>query len=107
MIAQNLFDALGGAPSLPGAKCRGRHRLFDPKAEFDPEPPEHTEQRHRQALALCAECPALARCADWVDSLPRSKRPSGVVGGRVNNSKPRMPSKTISVTARIEKGTKL
>lgn len=40
------------------------------------------------AKRLCAACPSLARCAERVDALPRSKRPPGVVAGTVHRPKP-------------------
>lgn len=81
-----LLAALAGAPALPGARCRGKHHLFDPTA-----PGENSDvaaQRHAQALGLCSNCPALTRCEDWHDALPRTKRPDGVVAGRVNRPQP-------------------
>lgn len=82
MSAQGLFDAIGLAPSLPGARCRGRHRLFD-----EAQPGEDADYRHSQALALCGTCPALTRCEQWFDDLPRSRRPAGVVAGQLNRPK--------------------
>lgn len=82
MSEQSLFDTVGLAPSLPGAACRGRHHLFDPPdADVDPEDAQCAEQT---ALKLCSWCPALARCSDWLDSLPPAKRPRGVVAGQIN-----------------------
>ena len=78
-----LERVLAGAPSLPGAKCRGRAHMFD--GPDGREAPETTAQRHAQATLLClaGPCPALGRCPDWMDSLKPSKRPSGVVCGLV------------------------
>lgn len=76
----SLFRALG-VPSLPGARCRGRARLFDPGRKG--ERTEIVAQRHAQATAMCHRCPSLDACRDWVDSLKPSKRPGGVVAGRV------------------------
>lgn len=70
-----------GAPVLPGARCRGRSRLFDPARKG--ERSENVAQRHAQAQQLCAGCPSLEPCAAWVESLKPSKRPGGVVAGRV------------------------
>jgi hypothetical protein len=56
------------------------------------EPAEVVEARHRQALGLCSYCPALARCASWLDDLPPKQRPLGVVVGRVNNPPPERKS---------------
>jgi Transcription factor WhiB len=82
----DILAAVGAAPALPGAKCRGRHHLFDPAAPN--EDPETVSQRHAQALGLCRHCPALKRCQDWFYGLPVSKRPAGVVAGVVRESKP-------------------
>nr|ABP46364.1 hypothetical protein Mflv_3893 [Mycolicibacterium gilvum PYR-GCK] len=82
MTATSLFDAVGLAPSLPGAKCRGRHHLFDA-----PEPGVDTDETRKAeqiALRLCSECPSLGPCRTWLESLPKNKRPLGVVGGAVN-----------------------
>jgi Transcription factor WhiB len=35
------------------------------------------------ALQVCAACPVLARCREWVLSLRPAERPTGVVGGLV------------------------
>jgi len=77
---QSLLSAAAGVPVLPGARCRGRHHLFDPAAADEPEPV--TEARHHQAVRICQSCPALTACGSWVDSLPASKRPPGVIAGR-------------------------
>lgn len=85
---EELFDALSAAPPLPGARCRGQHALFDPP---DGEQVNSTDvqTRYAKALELCADCPALEPCDDWFKSLPMSKRPSGVVAGRVRTANPR------------------
>ena len=82
MNLETLLLALAGAPSLPGARCRGRWHLFDEAAQG--EPTEVVEQRHAQALGLCRICPALASCETWYASLPARKRPPGVVAGTIN-----------------------
>lgn len=78
---EQIISAMAGVPVLSGARCRGRHALFDP--QHGSEPDEIAQARHRQALALCAHCPALAACQWWVDSLPPRRRPRGVVAGRI------------------------
>jgi len=91
----SLLGALLGAPALPGAKCRRRHRLFDEPAEG--ERPAQVAQRHQMALRLCESCPALAPCEDWVmNRLSPRDRPYGVIAGRVrtrrkNNTDERKP----------------
>jgi hypothetical protein len=77
-----LLDAIGAAPVLPGARCRGRHHLFDAAAPG--EEPNTVAARHAQATGLCERCPALDRCADWFDGLRPSKRPLGVVACQIN-----------------------
>jgi hypothetical protein len=77
----DILAAVGAAPALPGAKCRGRHHLFDPAVPG--EDPDNVTARHAQALGLCSHCPALDKCRDWLDSLPPSRRPFGVIAGNV------------------------
>jgi hypothetical protein len=73
-----LFDALGAIPRLPGARCAGRHELFDPRDPSDPD----CEGVEAAAIAECELCNALHSCRAWVESLPVSLRPTGVVAGR-------------------------
>ena len=77
-----ILGALIGAPQLPGAKCVGRHQLFDPPA--DHEPAEHVAARHDAAIRLCRSCDALADCESWLDSLTPSRKPPGVTAGRIH-----------------------
>ena len=77
---QSLLSSMAGVPVLPGARCRGRHHLFDPATADEPEPV--TEARHQKAVKICQSCPALEICAAWVNTLPASKRPPGVIAGR-------------------------
>lgn len=79
----SLFDALAGIPRLEGAACArgGRWAAFDP-AHPD-EGAADVQYRHQVALRICAECPALADCRTWVDSLKPSTRPEGVVAGKI------------------------
>jgi hypothetical protein len=69
----NLLAAIGAAPSLPGARCKGS-TLWD-EIE-DPEIVEYTTNK-------CLACPELAKCHAWLYSLPRRKRPEGVCAGVV------------------------
>lgn len=78
---ERLLAAVGVAPALPGARCRGRHHLFDEQGPR--ESPDVAQQRHQQAVHLCQGCIALASCAQWVDALPTQRRPPGVVAGRM------------------------
>lgn len=81
-----LLAAVGVAPALPGARCRGRHHLFDELQRG--EPVAVAGQRHLQAIGLCQACPSLNPCRAWFDGLKPSKRPTGVTAGRVNIPKP-------------------
>ena len=81
-----LLAAVGAAPALPGARCRGRHHLFDVAGTH--EAPETTAERHQQAIGLCRLCPSLAGCTTWFTSLPAIRRPKGVVAGQLNTPKP-------------------
>lgn len=85
---EGILSALAGVPILRGARCRGRHELFDPQAEG--EFAEVAEARHVQAVWICEACPALADCRAWVDSLPPRDRPLGVTAGVIRTApKPR------------------
>ncbi len=75
-----LENVLAAVPSLPGARCRGRTALFDPRPSTDAD----REDAEATALALCARCPAADRCRAWFDGLPPKARPKGVVAGVVN-----------------------
>ena len=80
----SMFGSLLKVPLLPGARCRGRHHLFDEPASS--ELPEVVEQRQFQAVGLCLRsCPSLDACREWVDGLPPSQRPPGVTAGLINN----------------------
>jgi len=92
-----LLGALTAVPPLPGARCVGRHHLFDPPAWREPAP--DVGHRHAQALTECERCPALARCRAWLDGLPRSARPSGVVAAQVID-----PPATYRTTTTATKG---
>lgn len=74
-----LLGALTGAPRLPGARCAGRHELFDPIETG--EDPDDAQERIDAAKYVCRSCPALTDCHAWVLSLPRSRRPPGTTGG--------------------------
>lgn len=82
-----LLDSLSLAPSLPGAACAGRWELFDHAAEAKTTglaAGRAQAKAQDEALRVCAGCPQLEPCKAWVDSLPRNKRPYGVVAGRLN-----------------------
>lgn len=80
---EEIAGALATAPALPGARCRGRHHLFD-EAHPD-EPEEVTQARHAQALGLCSRCPSLEPCRAYFDRLKPRQRPGGVIAGQVHH----------------------
>ncbi|OCB14151.1 hypothetical protein A5717_11615 [Mycolicibacterium porcinum] len=75
LIAELLADLARAVPDLPGAACRGHQDVMDV-----------ADGRDRSAIAaaqqICARCPALQECEAWLDSIPKARRPSGVVAGR-------------------------
>lgn len=75
MNLDELLGALAGIPKLDGARCVGKSEVFD--LVDDPETTEY-------ALQQCSNCPALAACELWFDSLPESHRPEGVVADRIS-----------------------
>jgi hypothetical protein len=80
-MLDELLSSLAGTPAFPGARCRGKHHLFDP-AGVD-EPITVVEQRHAQAAGLClGGCPALDRCRSWAQTLTNHEL-SGVIAGEV------------------------
>lgn len=90
----DVLEALGGIPALPGARCRGRHQLFDATIHSDRGgPTARVNDARRDALAVCASCPALEPCRTWVNSLPPRRRPHGVVAGTVHTEQRGQPRK--------------
>ena len=80
----DLLGALQAAPLLPGAQCTGRHDLFDLTApDSAGRLPAGTAQARRDAIAICDACPELINCRRWVESLPTTRRPHGVVAGMI------------------------
>jgi WhiB family redox-sensing transcriptional regulator len=74
-MTEDLFGSLQSIPRLEGARCVGEWEIFDN---------EHgSAELEEYALNLCGSCPALTACRDWIDSLPGSRKPYGVVAGRV------------------------
>jgi len=104
-----LTDALFGIPDLPSAACWGRWDLFDPEREREPgQPVEDPHDRHQLAISICLHaCPVVDECREWVDSLKPSKRPPGVVAGRVvtNTARQQREASLSAVQARSHCGT--
>lgn len=76
-----LGRVLRGVAMLPGAKCRGRHHLFDPAGRHECD--EVVAARHDQAIGLCQTCPVLDACRQWIERTPSRHRPAGVVAGQI------------------------
>lgn len=74
MIAELLADLAHAVPDLPDAACRGQQTVMDVPTGRD-------HAAIAAAQHVCAGCRARRECEAWLDSLPRSRRPSGVVAG--------------------------
>lgn len=84
-----LLDELASAPQLPGARCHGRHELYDatiPSGEIR-NTSNRLEAARATALKVCNACPALPQCRAWIDGLAPTQRPLGVVAGQVTTSR--------------------
>ncbi|WP_197696053.1 helix-turn-helix domain-containing protein [Mycobacterium sp. E1715] len=92
----DLAAALARSPDLAGAACAGRSSLFDLQPGWSPE----REKRERQALALCAECPALAGCRAWFAGLRAGEKPQGVIAGELRRPKRRKRQRQAPVGVR-------
>lgn len=84
-IIDDLMAALQGIPRWPGCRCKGRSDVWD--TYDDPQLVEY-------AINQCNACPALTDCRAWLDSLPASQRPHGVVAAQVR--RPPRPRKEIA-----------
>ena len=84
-LTEGLFGMLANLPRLDGAACVGKAELFDPGTD---------EATETIARAMCLNCPALAPCAAWVESLPPSQRPFGVTAAVVRHEPARRQRKT-------------
>ncbi len=89
-----LLEAISAAPQLDGAQCIGMHEAFDPR--HPDETMEDAAYRHETGLHLCRTCPALADCQVWFLGLKPSRRPRGVVAGRINEPRPGRPKVSAS-----------
>lgn len=80
-----LGEILRSSVKLTGAACRDRGDLFLSEDADD----------QAAAVEICRTCPVLTECRRWVESLPRSQRPGGVVAGQVHQPRPPgLPRKT-------------
>lgn len=85
----DLLTELAQLPQLPGASCRGLEWLYDQTVPTGRGLNTDQHEARKQAAAVCARCPALAECRQWVDQLPRAQRPRGVVAGALTDSQGR------------------
>lgn len=70
-------------PALPGALCRGDWELFDATIGSRGGDREQLQAARDAAVELCQRCPALGQCRAWLDSLPKTARPSAITAGRL------------------------
>ena len=94
-VTETLNALIRDIPPLRDAACRDRTEVFDVRDGRD-------HKAIQQAQAICRECPVLQRCTEWLDGLPKFRRPSGVVAGRfvppprlrpLTEKKPQPPTK--------------
>jgi WhiB family redox-sensing transcriptional regulator len=87
---QTMSTLLAGIPDLHGARCKGRADLYDATIGVSPVDGRPTrdelEKARATALHLCVTCPALDPCRVWLDGQRPTRRPRGVVAGRVVNA---------------------
>jgi len=87
-----LCEILRGTPRLPGAACRDHRDLFDAaRANGRGHSTRRLAAARAAAVRICHTCPALSECRSWLDTVPRTQRPSGVVAGQIN----RHPTRTL------------
>jgi len=88
-----LILGLAEIPALPGAACVGREKLYDATVGNAAANPPHVVLRARElAREVCARCPCLEPCSEWVAALPKSHRPQGMVAGLVVDNRGQLPA---------------
>ena len=88
-LLAGMLGAIGAAPDLPGALCKGSTD-WDADHDGRRESADARGERLARAAETCRRCPALEACGSWLDGLPRHRRPTGVVAGVVIGT-PRCP----------------
>ncbi|MCR8896513.1 transcriptional regulator [Gordonia sp. GONU] len=80
-----LVAVFDGTRELAGttAACSGRAELFEPS--WPSEHPDIRQYRREAALAVCADCPALPSCRQWITNEPRTRWHGWVVAGEFIN----------------------
>ncbi len=82
-----LAEVLRDSPKLEDAACVGRWpALWDPPGRGESYDHPDVQYRHNLALEICESCPVIRECGSAVDTLPVSKRPAGVIAGRITSS---------------------
>lgn len=71
-----LLGAAAAAPRMPDAACWGETWMADVEIRS-------SRGTIDAAIDVCLSCPAMQRCAAWLDSLPPDQKPAGVVAGRL------------------------
>jgi hypothetical protein len=79
--AIDLLRELAATPDLPGAACVGERDVFDACTE------RGAHRVYTLAVRICSQCPALAACSAWLNSLPVEERPHGVTAGVIRRSR--------------------
>ena len=69
-----LAAILAGSPRLLDAGCRQHVGLFDRAADGD-------RQAAQEAISVCARCPVIDRCAQWIAEAHPRRPPPGVWAG--------------------------
>jgi WhiB family redox-sensing transcriptional regulator len=88
-VVDLLAAILRDTPRLQGARCRTHPEVFDathPIGRGACSTRHHVDAR-AAAVAVCQRCPALPACRAWLESLPASQRPSGIVAGQLTTTK--------------------
>jgi hypothetical protein len=85
-----LLADLAQSPPLPGASCRGLSHLFDAAMDWDGG--NSRRLARKAARRVCASCPCLDACGSWIETLPQSRRPAGIVAGRLIDAFGRWPA---------------
>lgn len=83
-----LQALLTGIPDLDGARCKGEADLFEATVGGRSGRHVNADREHARAsaLRLCAECPALLACRQWLAGERPTRRPRGVVAGQIITS---------------------
>jgi hypothetical protein len=75
MNPSTIFDILGQAPNLAGALCKGRADIF----ELPPTTAPDYTREVAVAVKVCHRCPVLPKCERYLERMPSTDRPVGMV----------------------------